>query len=373
MRILVNTRLLIKDKLEGIGWFSYETLKRITQNHPEHEFIFVFDRKYDNEFIFSKNITPIIAGPQARHPFLFYTWFEFTIPYLLKKHKADLFFSPDGYISLSTKVPTLSVIHDINFIHFPKDLPWLISYYYHYFFPKFAQKSKRIITVSEYSANDIHLSFSIPKDKIDIVYNGSHEVYKPLSENEKITIKKEISNSNDYFVFIGSLHPRKNISRLLLAFDRFKSLTNSNIRLVIIGNKMFKTDEMQKVHRGMRHNHEVIFTGRQTPEMIHKILGASLALTFVPYFEGFGIPLLEAMNCDVPIISSNVTSMPEVCGNAALYVDPFSIDSISTAMQKIAFDEKLRFQLITEGRIQRNKFNWDKTAERIWESIESCM
>ena len=191
MRIAVNTRLLLKGKLEGIGWFTFETLKRMTQNHPEHEFIFIFDRPFDRDFIFAENITPVVIGPPARHPLLFYIWFDFRIPKILKKYKADLFLSPDGYLSLRTKVPQLAVIHDINFVHRPDDLPWLIEKYYNYFFPKFARIAKRIATVSFYSKEDIARSFKIDCDKIDVVYDGINQMFKPLSEKEKIVARKK--------------------------------------------------------------------------------------------------------------------------------------------------------------------------------------
>src|ERR1035437_5428435 len=112
MNIAVNTRLLLKDRLEGMGMVMFETLKRITNQHPEHHFFFIFDRDYDEEFLFADNITPIIIGPQARHPVLFYLWFEYSIPRILKDIKADLFLSPDGYLSLSTKIKSLPIIHD---------------------------------------------------------------------------------------------------------------------------------------------------------------------------------------------------------------------------------------------------------------------
>src|SRR3989304_8480792 len=144
----VNTRLLLKNKLEGIGWFAYESLKRITQQHKEHKFIFIFDRKYDEEFIFSDNITPVVVGPKTRHAFLWYYWFEFQIPKVLKKHKADLFLSPDGFLSLCTDVKSLNVIHDLNFEHYPNDVPYFARRFYKNNFPKYAQKAKRIATVS---------------------------------------------------------------------------------------------------------------------------------------------------------------------------------------------------------------------------------
>lgn len=151
MKIAVNTRLLVKNKLEGIGWFSYETLKRITTQHPEHEFYFIFDRKHSDDFIFSDNVTPIELFPQARHPFLYYLWFEFSMPRLLKKLKPDLFLSPDGYLSLKSKIKSLVVFHDLNFEHYPEDIPWLERKNYKYFFPRYAKKADRIATVSEYS------------------------------------------------------------------------------------------------------------------------------------------------------------------------------------------------------------------------------
>ena len=123
MIIAVNTRLLLKNKLEGIGWFTYETLSRITKNHPEHIFYFLFDRPYHSDFVFESNVTPIVLPPPARHPVLFYIWFEISVARFLRKLKPDLFLSPDGYLSLKTKTTSLAVIHDINFEHYPEDFP----------------------------------------------------------------------------------------------------------------------------------------------------------------------------------------------------------------------------------------------------------
>ena len=143
MVIAVNTRLLLKGKLEGIGWFTYETLKRMTLNHPEHEFIFIFDRPYNKDYVFAENVIPVVIGPAyTASGFCGYLWFEFQIPRILKKYKADVFLSPDGYLSQRTDIPQLGVIHDINFVHRPDDLPWLKAKYYNYFFPKFARLAK---------------------------------------------------------------------------------------------------------------------------------------------------------------------------------------------------------------------------------------
>jgi len=125
-------------------------------------------------------------------------------------------------------------------------------------------------------------------------------------------------------------------------------------------------------YEGMRFKDDVVFTGRLTNEELHRVLGASLALTFVPYFEGFGIPVIEAMNAGVPVICSNTTSLPEVGGNAVLYVDPFSLSQIKDAMIRIYQEKELRDSLIEKGFVQKEKFSWDKTAELLWGSIQIC-
>ncbi|MGE0089580.1 MAG: glycosyltransferase family 4 protein [Bacteroidales bacterium] len=373
MKITVNTRLLLKNKLEGIGWFTYESLKRITQNHPEHEFYFIFDRPYHDDFIFSSNVHPIVIGPQARHPFLFYWWFEKSIPKILKQINADLFISPDGFLSLSTDVKSIAVFHDINYMHYPKDFPFLVRHYYHYFSPRFAKKADRIVTVSEYSKNDIVSQFSILPELIDVVYNGANLIYNPITDIEKLTTKQKHTSGNDYFIFVGALSPRKNVSNLLLAFDRFKNQTFSMAKLLIVGEKMFKTRKMKRVYSQMLFKDDVIFAGRMSPEELKYLYGSAIALTFVPYFEGFGVPMIESMNCGIPVITSNVTSMPEIAGEAALLVDPFSVNSIADAMIRIYADDHLRNELITKGSVQCKKFSWDKTAERFWESIEKVI
>jgi glycosyltransferase involved in cell wall biosynthesis len=373
LNIAVNTRLLLEDKLEGIGWFTYETMKRITQNHPEHNFFFLFDRPYSEKFIFGKNVTPIVLSPKARHPFLYYLYFEFALPAALRKIKADYFISTDGYMSLSTSVKTLDVIHDINFEHRPQDLPWLARNYYKFFFPKFAKKANRLATVSEFSKRDIVQTYGIEADKIDVVYNGCNMRYVPASEEEQRKTRYRYSNSRPYFLFVGSINPRKNTKNLLIAFDEFKKSYTSDIKLLLVGQIMWDDSDFKDIYHNMKFKHDVVFLGRISSTELKNVIASALALTYVPFFEGFGIPILEAMYCDVPVITSNVTSMPEVAGEAGMLVNPNSPYDITECMLNIAKDPALRKKLIEKGQIQRAKFSWDKTAEKLWNSFEKMV
>ncbi len=369
MIIAVNTRLLLKNRLEGIGWFTFETLKRITVRHPEHQFVFIFDRPYDRQFLFSGNVTPLVVYPPTRHPLLWYLWFEYRIPAVLRKIKADLFLSPDGYLSTKTDVPQFTVIHDLNFVHRPKDLPRLTSLYYNSYFPKFAAIAARIATVSVYSKNDIVNSFGIAPDKVDVVYDGHNTAYTPIQAGEQDAVRKTYSGGNPYFLFIGALHPRKNVEGLLRAFEEFKRMTGSREKLLIVGGEMFKTGPIYDFYREMEFSHEVVFTGRISVEELRKVLGSALALTFVPFFEGFGIPVLEAMAAGVPVICSYTTSLSEVGGDAVLYADPEQPSQIAWAMQKISTNESLRKTLIEKGNRQKDRFSWERTADLLWKSI----
>lgn len=373
MKIAVNTRLLLPGKLEGIGWFTYETLKRITQNHPEHEFLFLFDREHSEEFIFGDNVTPIKVPLQARHPILYYIWFEWLVPPILRKHKVDLFLSPDGYLSLNSEKPQLGVIHDINFEYYPRHLPWFERKYYRYFFPKFAQKARRIATVSQFSKEDIIRHYEIEPEVIDVVYNGVSDVYQPISESEKKKVRSHHTFGCEYFIFIGSIQPRKNLAQLFKAFDAFKKDNQTDIKLLIVGEKRWWTKPIQKAFDAMAFQDDVIFSGRMEQEELSRALASSLALAYVSFFEGFGIPILEAMNSEVPVITSNVTSMPEVAGKAGVYVSPFDFQSIKEGMETVAFNKEKVSELIEAGKTQKLKFSWDQTANKLWDSIEKCL
>lgn len=373
MRIGVNTRLLLKGKLEGIGWFTYQTLERMVRNHPEHEFVFFFDRDFDPQFVFAPNVTPVVVHPQARHPVLFYLWFEWSLPAMLRKYKIDLFLSPDSYMSLSTKVPTCLVVHDLAFEHYPDHFVLSHRLYWRHYSPLFARKARRIATVSTFSKEDIIRCYGIPASKIDVVYNGAHDEYRPLSHEERELVKQKYADGCEYFVFAGALHPRKNIVNLLKAFVEFKKRQRSNMKLVIAGRYAWKYQEVDQMRAEMPYKEDVKWVGYMNVDELSQVIGGAYALVYASLFEGFGIPILEALQCDVPAIVSNTSSMPEVAGDAALLVDPANYEDIANKMHLLYKDEALRARLIAHARIQVKKFDWEHSARRLWDSMMKCM
>lgn len=372
MRIAVNTRLLLPGKLEGIGWFAHETLKRITQAHPEHTFLFLFDRPFDARFVYGPNVVPLVVPPPTRHPLLYRLWFGVQVPRMLRKHKADVFVSPDGFLSLAARIPQLAVIHDLNFEHHPADLPPAYSRYYRHFFPRFARKAARIVTVSEFSKQDIVARYGVAPDRIDVVHNGVSEVYAPLAPAEREAVRAKLTDGAPYLICVGSMHARKNVARLLLAFDQLAQ-ERPELRLVFVGERMFRDRRMDEAWAQVRHKDRIVFTGRLGQQDLRNALGAALGLAYVSYFEGFGIPVAEAMKCGVPVVAANATSLPEVAGDAAVYCDPFNVDDITRAMRTLVNDGALRERLIAAGLERAQRYTWDRTADGLWAAIERIL
>ena len=375
MKIAVNTRLLLKDRLEGIGWFSHECLSRIVRQHPEHQFYFLFDRKYDDSFVYAPNVTPIVAYPQARHPYLWYLFFEVGVPYQLRRIRPDLFLSTDGWVpTRAQSVPMVDVIHDLNFVHQPDFIEKkTVKRYYDRFFPQFAQRADRIATVSEFTRQDIHQQYGIPLSKIEVVYNGANEVFRPLSLSEQAQVKAQYTRGCDYFLFVGLIHKRKNLANIFRAFDAFKKSQESDAKLVIVGDKKWWQGEIEDTYLTMQYRDEVIMMGRQQRDTLARLYASARALVYASLFEGFGIPIVEAFRAETAVITSNVTSMPEVAGDAAAIVDPASVEAITAAMARLWNEDEYRQSLIEKGRTRRELFSWEQTADKLWKTIETVL
>jgi glycosyltransferase involved in cell wall biosynthesis len=368
MIIAVNTRFLLGE-LEGYGYFIHELFRGLVKRHPEHQFYFLFDRPFNDEFIFSSNVRPVVVSPPARHPLLWKYWYDVKIAVVLKKIKADVFVSPDGYCSLTTKVPQCLVVHDLGFLHQTDAYKKSHVRFLKRKTPKFLRKAKSIVTVSQFSKDDIVKHYKTKPEKIDVVYNGVKEIFRPVSLDVKNVIKEKFTEGNEYFIYVGAIQPRKNLVNLLKAFSIFKKRLQSNMKLLIAGRLAWKNEEFLQLIKTYKYRSDVVLTGYLPEKELANVLGSAYALVYPSLFEGFGVPVVEAMKCEVPVLTSEKTSMEEAAGDAALYFNPNNHQDIADKMMLIYKDENLRKQLIEKSKTNAAKYDWEKSAELFWESI----
>lgn len=373
MTVAINCWILRNKKLDGIGYFTVNAVANLIKAHPEVQFKILCDKKFTEHYFDFPNVTKHKIFPALRHPLLYVFYMDVVLPFFLRKHNPDVMVSADGYLSLLSKCKQIPIIYDINFEHKPEDIKLKNRIYFKFFFKRFARKAKRIATISEYSKKDIADYYKIDPDTIDNVSCGINSNFSPLNEQQISEVKGEWSDGKSYFFFVGSMHPRKNIKRLIDAFNLFKQKTGSDFKLILAGSILWSKTEIEDSYTNSPYKEDIVFTGRLSDEDLQKMLGAAFALSFVPIFEGFGLPIVEAFQSGVPVICSNVTSMPEVAGDAALMVDPFNTEDIAAGMEKLSNDSELRKQFIAKGHIQKQLFSWSRTAQLLWESICKVM
>lgn len=378
--IAINTRLVVPGRLDGIGWFTLETVQRIVSGHPEHEFHLFFDRTPPEALFPGENVTLHWVLPPARRPFLVSIWMDYSIPWMLKRVQADLFLSPDGFLSRRTNIPQVAVQHDLNFEHHPEWLPAGVARHYRRRFPEAARKAIRLATVSRYSAKDIEQQYGVDAAKIDVVYNGAGAAYhKPLgldAEQEAQSIRTRLTGGSPFFVFVGTQHPRKNLEGLLDAFTLYRRQGGS-WDLLLVGKAIWRKrgfdvrDAMDDVPDHIQaHIHK---TGWLPQDELSSILAAAGGLVFIPWFEGFGIPLLEAFSAGTPTIHSDRTSLPEVSGGSGLEVDPADTNGVAKAMLRLEREPALCEQLVQKGKRRAEAFSWERTASLLWGCLEKAV
>ncbi len=371
MKIAINTRFLLPGQLEGFGWYTHEIVRRMVLAHPQDEFIFFFDRPFDARFVYADNVTPVVLVPRARFAPQFLAWFEWAVPRALKLHGAEVFFSPDSMCSLSSKVPTVMTCHDLVPLHFPEQVPLLHRHFLLYFLPKFLRRADRVLTVSEYVRQDIAQTCGIALEKISTVYNGCREGFIPLNEIDKQSVRENFAEGKPYFFYAGAIHPRKNIPRLIRAFDLFKTKTTAPMKLLLAGRFAWQTGEVRSAYEQAEHRADIHFLGYVSEEDLARLTAAATALTYLSLSEGFGLPMLEAMHCDTPVLAANASCLPEIAGDAASLVDPLSEMAIAEGLEKLWSDRDFAQKLVELGRIQREKFSWDRAAEEVYEALKA--
>ena len=369
MVIAVNTRFLLKDQLEGVGSFTAEVFRCMARAYPQHQFYFLFDRPYSGEFIYSENVHPVVLPPPARHPVLWKYWFDIKVPILLRRIKADVFVSPDGFCSLATGVPQCLVVHDLGFLHEPGAYKKTHYQFYKYFTPRFLKKARAIATVSQFSKKDILHQYPLNPGKISVVYNGVNEGFHPVPYEKQVETKEKYTKGREFFLYVGAIQPRKNLINLLKAFSIFKKRQRSEMKLVLAGRLAWKNGAFLQLLQTYKYREDVLLTHHLEQRELERLMAAAYALVYPSLFEGFGVPVLEGMKSGVPVLTSADSSMQEIAEDAALYFDPTDHADMAEKLMLIYKDESRRGLLIEKGKEVAARYSWQRTADLLWESI----
>jgi glycosyltransferase involved in cell wall biosynthesis len=369
MRIAVNARHLMENRLEGVGIVTDEVMKRMVASHPGDQFDYYFDRQFQSRFIHSTNVKGHALFPVTRLPVLIRYWLNHSVRKDVVKQKANIFFSPDGFIPLGMSIPKVSMVHDVAYLRYPEMLQPRIRNFYKKWMPRYLAYADHIITVSHFSKQELVTGYRLPAEKISVVYNGVTQAYVPLTDEHKTVVRKRYTLGRPYFLYLGAIHPRKNIATLVKAFDAFKADDKTDHQLVLAGRASWQTGDVMKAIDQSPYKSEIVTPGYVPTAEATQLVAAAEAMIYPSLYEGFGLPLVEAMACDVPVICSNVSSLPEIAGNAGLFFDPLDIDQLAFHMRSFVVDQKLRNELIRLGQQRKSEFSWDRAAKEVYEIL----
>lgn len=352
----------------GIGQYAYNLLSGLSKN------------KKDKFIIYLKN--PPRADMPAASAFWLYKligpkfmWTRIGLPInlLLSKDKPDIFFSPTHYAPIYSPCPTVISVMDLSFIFFPelfrkKDLYQLTAWT-----KRSVEKAAKILTISHYSKKTIINQYKLNEDKVVVTYPGyNNKLFNYQSDDENY-IKLKLNKfgiTGKYILFVGTLQPRKNLVRLISAFHNVLKFYK-NLQLVIIGKKGWLYNEILKNAENLKKQRKIIIIESVQMHDLPFFYKGAQCLTLPSLYEGFGLPVVEAMACGCPVVASNVSSLPEVAGDAGVMVDPYRVDSIAKGITDVLSNDNFRNLLIRKGLDRIKKFSWSKCAQETIEVLKT--
>ncbi|HET7897708.1 MAG TPA: glycosyltransferase family 1 protein, partial [Flavisolibacter sp.] len=241
--------------------------------------------------------------------------------------------------------------------------------YFKQYTPQFIRRAKTIATVSAFSKADMIQQYKTPPEKITVVYNGVKPVFQAISFEEQAAVKEKYTGGAEFFLCTGALQPRKNLINLLKAFSIFKRRMQSEMKLVLAGRLAWKNDEFLTLLKTYKYKDEVVLTGYLEDGELARLTASAYAAVYPSLFEGFGVPVLEAMQCGVPALTSRDSSMEEISAGAALYFDPFNVDDIAYKLMFIYKNEGERKELMESGKAVAAGYTWERTAGLLWDCL----
>ncbi|MFN3332479.1 MAG: glycosyltransferase family 4 protein [Caldilinea sp.] len=355
MRIGVDTRL-IHYQPAGISRYTWHLLQALAELDNDDEFI-VFHR------------SPLIQQANFRRATLFApVHHRLEQPLLaaeLVRFRLDLLHSTDFIPPLYTTIRSVITVHDLAFLHYPHFLTTESAAYYGQI-DKAVVKAAHIIVPSEYTRQDLIAQLGAPADKVTVIHEAANPIFRPLPYAETLRAVQERYGLSERFILcVGTIEPRKNISGLLKAFAHLRNkYTPGDVMLAIAGGKGWLYEETLELVKSLNLEAHVRFLGRVPDEDLHRLYVAARCHIHPAHYEGFGLPPLEAMACGTPTIVSNVSSLPEVVGDAALLVNPLDIEEIAVAMQRLLTDDDLHVELSEKGLQRAHTFSWARAARR---------
>lgn len=349
----------------GIHVYTKELLKALSKLDKKNEYI-VIRSESKNEFDGMEEIVvPYLSFPGYRFWRLFVQ-----VPKLLAQKKVDIVVEPAhfGPFNLPKRIKRVTVIHDMTVFLYPKMHVFLSQFLQRKILPGIFKKADLIITNSENTTNDLVQFFPYTNNKISTILLGKNPSFKPQKDPSILT-KYKINDP--YILFTGTLEPRKNVSTLVRAFDKFKQQFGGSHKLILVGKKGWKTDKIFKSINESIHKKDIINLGYVDKEDLPVLYSMAEVFVYPSVYEGFGLPILEAMACGVPVITSNNSSLPEVGGDAVIYIDPGNESDLSKHITTLCSNQELRKKYSDLGLAQAKKFTWAKTAKQYINTFES--
>lgn len=362
MRLVINSRFLTQS-ITGVQRYAHEISHELIRS-GRGDVIAVFPRKFnsENQQLISYSFSSIKG----------HTWEQFLLPRYLKKLDADLLFSPcnTGPLSVSKQVVT---IHDASVFKRPEDYSEYFVKWYRFLLPLLAKKAARIITVSEFSKEELIETLKISSEKIAVIYNGVGSNFRP----QDLEIIKEFVNNSGlpkrYVLVLGSKIKRKNFLRLLKAWEILtREEKIKDVSLIIAGGIVNKQDasEINELAAKIPRTSDI---GYVDNENLPQLYSCAEAFVYPSLYEGFGLPPLEAMACGTPVIVSNAASFPEVVGDAGIYINPFDIEDIAEGIFKVLTNKELQNDLSDKGIKRAKLFTWGNTAGETYKALEEAL
>lgn len=373
MRIAVDTRFLQQEDLGAHKGFSGEVFASLAEKHPEEQFFFLLDRRVNGSLKLPPNVSLIIITPGATGFLRQRWWFDIKVPSALKNCKADVFVCPNSACSLTTSVPQVLIIQELLVPAASKSFSKLFTYFHYEFLSRLLRKAKKVATLSTFVKKRLADKYKIAAEKIEVISSAGNSLCTALDWQEREQMKELYAAGCEYFVFPVAPYNRKSMVGVLKAFSIFKKWQKTNMKLVIVGAVPAGVKEEGENLNNYKYRTEINITGTVSADESAKVVAGAYAIVYPSHHEQFPAAVVDAMECNVPVITSRTGSIPEIAEEAALYVSTENPNEMAEQMKRIFKDEQLRNKLIQEGKQRASLFNWDKTVDLLWNTIRQAV